>query len=681
MTDKTTPDATLPLSELVALANRPLAERLAAGNNGRSSNMAAILLSPVARNSDTPVHIAGDRVTVAGAGRQPMRIGRYITALYAGLTPGETTEILVNAGIKYDPTNAAVPEWAVRAVTETLRDAARDYLSNGGSDGRYEIILFDTPDEIEYVYQYEGNFNSCMTDSTAVRCYGYAEDIALAVLYRSEDLVGVDESDIAEDVCPVARVIVNTTRRTWLRTYGSEPQAAILRSHLRRMGYEYDGDTLDGMILPTWEEDGGYAAPYLDGTSQNANLHLSGDGAPYWFICDGGEYEMTSQVGVVSLEEKDNCHRCLDRCHVDEMCMVHWVTSGTLVEGELYCDSCRRAYATLATDPATDEEVYVLDVDVINVDGTDYAKTDALWSIATEYMGSWHLLSDGMEDEADGEWKPFEDMALLSGSTMRYTHRDNVTWQFPLGEELAADLGDPLARIIIEKQAMHDLRFALDRLLLDVALMQDDEEALLAWAAKVRQLLGRIEASTGDCGPWGWVMKMHATDDLHRLHELVFGKPTDSPMGRYRLATPAYRIGFTTLDALEVMANTIMTNARFKRPLAYQVWEKTRSSLWENHRRWDGSMDKEGFERGAMLGWAEIEPSAMHGMRERGFGVDGLLEKHKRDVYRRYENLFRQYGEQHGEAHPEAHRLAELRDILAEEGVHIEDDPAVRNIA
>lgn len=197
-------------------------------------------------------------------------------------------------------------------------------------------ILTDATD-IRKAYADSG-VDTCLTGSSSVQCYA-SSATGLAVLF-------------SEDGDVLARTVVNTERRRWIRVYGDRQHAVTLRLLLRRMGYSLSRRALDDVLLPTWYlGDDEFAAPYLDGDIYTADL-VDQNGY-YWHVRDGGRYELRESGGRICVQdeyfteyETDSRVPC-DQCSelVEETVTAYDMTGAAVTTRQL-CARCRQRYTS-----------------------------------------------------------------------------------------------------------------------------------------------------------------------------------------------------------------------------------------------------------------------------------------------------------------------------------------------
>lgn len=357
-----------------------------------------------------------------------MRFGRLLKRLFApdvgkllrdcGEEPlRNLNEILERLRYALDKDNppASPPDWYIKKVVEAA--ASRFDVVDG-----VKVVFHTDPDEIEYVYSDTfGCGESCMVRESAVRCYGDSPNVALAVLYDVED----------EDCeTPLARAVVNTSNKTWVRIY-SEEHTLYMAAKLGELGYEESCDSLGGEKIRALQGCGGYMAPYIDGDAKHAYLVEEDDGA-WWHLGYDGPYRLTGTNGYPE-GATTMCPVCEDDVDEDDLRITYTVNrQGELETGDHMCLYCAGNHTTHAyLDLGRNSMGYVANDDVIDVgsDNDAYACTSELldsvvWSEEDQRYYfiedlQWDCVTDYYITDKGAE-------VCLDSSRELYTHVDNV---------------------------------------------------------------------------------------------------------------------------------------------------------------------------------------------------------------------------------------------------------------
>lgn len=275
-------------------------------------------------------------------------------------------EILERVRYALDKDNppASPPDWYIKKVVEAV--ASRFDVVDG-----VKVVFHTDPDEIEYVYSDTfGCGESCMVRESAVRCYGDSPNVALAVIYDVED----------EDCeTPLARAVVNTSNKTWVRIYSTE-HALYMAAKLGELGYEESPDSLGGEKIRALRVSGAYMAPYIDGEAQHAYL-TEKDGEAWWHLGYDGPYQLTGTNGYPE-GATTICPVCEDDVDEEDLRVTYVVNrQGELETGECMCLSCIDNHTTHAyLDLGRNSLGYVANDDAIAVgsDNDEYACTSEL---------------------------------------------------------------------------------------------------------------------------------------------------------------------------------------------------------------------------------------------------------------------------------------------------------------
>lgn len=236
-----------------------------------------------------------------------------------------------------------------------------------------------SPDEVQEVYRMhfqaiDSSAKSCMMGKPYARAYAHEnnEDYALALGMKGDGIV--------------ARTLVNTKKKTYLRLYGiageDKNDLALQLGHtLEQDDYEQDDDTLTGLTLAYEREN---RVPYLDCQRNcewdNGNLVVDPDGNIECDNTDGG------------YSGGQRCGCCGDNMNEDEACTVY--------EDESVCEHCLDHHYTACRDRYGDT-VYVHDnSDFVQAyDGTCFLNERA--AMAADYV----CCSGG---DYDGDWFPID---------------------------------------------------------------------------------------------------------------------------------------------------------------------------------------------------------------------------------------------------------------------------------
>lgn len=326
-------------------------------------------------------------------------------------------EILERVRYALDKDNppASPPDWYIKKVVEAA--ASRFDVVDG-----VKAVFHTNPDEIEYVYSDTfGCGESCMVRERAVRCYGDSPNVALAALYDVED----------EDCeTPLARAVVNTSNKTWVRIYSVE-HALYMVAKLGELGYEESCDSLGGEKIRALQGSSGYMAPYIDSDAKHAYLVEEDDGA-WWHLGYDGPYLLTGTNGYPE-GTTTMCLVCEDDVDEDDLRETYVVNrQGELETVGCMCLSCIDTHTTHAyLDIGRNSMGYVANDDTIAVGDNDdaYACTSELldsvvWSEEDEryYFAEdlqWDCVVDAYITDKGAE-------VCLDYSRGLYTHADNV---------------------------------------------------------------------------------------------------------------------------------------------------------------------------------------------------------------------------------------------------------------
>lgn len=287
--------------------------------------MHAVTIASIHDDYDITIHLADKGKALVTVRGETLRLGKWATRLASRLQP-------------------QTPEWAVKAVTEAVTALLR---TDAEDTARLEFIR--DADGIREAYseplQNCLGSTSCMTGSYSVRAYASPKspELALAVLRDKDGNV-------------IARTLVDTEAKTYLRIYGDTPK---MQAALAAAGYKRDEAMLLGKyLLAECPDTGRELAPYLDG-DYNLAERLRIDGKAYWLVTydeQAATHELNRTDGYANEHTPSDYCPCCD-CYrdADDMRTVYAVRTGQAQELHI-CTYCNDS--VLVYDHEHEEHVY-----------------------------------------------------------------------------------------------------------------------------------------------------------------------------------------------------------------------------------------------------------------------------------------------------------------------------------
>lgn len=285
-------------------------------------------------------------------------------------------EVVMSAGKFFA---AVYPQWAPAQVQER---AERYALA--GSEAALKFAT--TAEEWITAYASARGFSSCMEGEECVRVYAYPDNgLALAYMEFEGETI--------------ARCIVNTERKLYVRVYGD----CRIKYALEALGYSHDGRrALSGVKLRAIYSGGDLVMPYLDAVGA---VEWNGRD-DYCVVTEGGNYSAQSTGGYAE-PAGEPCADCGDRMHEDDRNYIER-------EDVYVCDSCVQHNFTYAIVGRHDSREYIRDSEVITINGVAYIDDPDTLS----YLG---FVLDNSE-----EWIDADDAVFLE-YLGEYAHIDNCT--------------------------------------------------------------------------------------------------------------------------------------------------------------------------------------------------------------------------------------------------------------
>ena len=278
------------------------------------------------------------------------------------------------------------------SIDQKIKIVVDRFLVSQSSELEYEIEYYsDDEDQAQNwhdVYFDTRNFKSCMSDNENIGfnyCTGF-DQIFLAVV-RSK----INGSVISR--CIVRKHSDNEKNRDGglIRIYPSKDESHpsnFLYHHLKDIGYIGYVD-FEGLYLRTCED---LSAPYLDGSTNTAELKKI-DGKSYFLVMCDGEYLLDQTSGYCEQVDVYYCAGCDDQVPEDDLTNTQ--------DGDM-CESC-----------LTNNYVIDRDGDTIHRDEAIYCESDGNYyheDTNAIYYSEYH---DGYYFEEDLKWNIYRNDYLF----------------------------------------------------------------------------------------------------------------------------------------------------------------------------------------------------------------------------------------------------------------------------
>ena len=356
-------------------------------------------LAHVSETDPTQVAFTPDEGKLLRNVQTRMKPGRYLMKFYG---PESENPVLTEAQCK---------QWADRWAASLLPVELK-FIPNTDPDGWEWVYENSPPSCMRYNRSGRHLDYSAREEDHPVRCYAHpGNNLALAYILKAGVIEDRDENCGSDAYVVTARTIVNTDRRTWLRTYAEDDrERSKLVELLKAEGYSQSDETLRSQKLVRRELGSSLLCPYLDGDYTNVADH--GD---YLKIGSSGHDGQNSD-GLIA--ERSYCDSCGAACDEDDLTYVE-------CDEREVCQSCLEEDYVYAYVNRYDRE-HIRTDDAIEVDGEYYSEGGA------EYHSIYQCA------ECD-EWCHEDDMVTLEDGDMvcdKHAAQCAVTEEWHLRSEL-----------------------------------------------------------------------------------------------------------------------------------------------------------------------------------------------------------------------------------------------------